>query len=73
MVNRTQALVLGFFVLVWTGLVAIFAAAPEVYEQALRLSPGGDRSAGLAFLVALSTFMVLLGVGVLCAGAGRSG
>ena len=65
MVNRTQALVLGFFVLVWTGLVAIFAAAPEVYEQALRLPPGGDRSAGLAFLVALSAFMPLLGVGVL--------
>ena len=64
MVNRTQALVLGFFVLVWTGLVAIFAAAPEVYEQALRLPPGG-RSAGLAFLVALSAFMALLGVGVL--------
>jgi hypothetical protein len=34
-VNRTQALVRGFFVLVWAGLVAIFAAAPEVYEQAL--------------------------------------
>ena len=65
MVNRTQALVLGFFVLVWTGLVAIFAVAPEVHEQALRLPPGGGRSAGLAFLVALSAFMPLLGVGVL--------
>ena len=65
MVNRTQALVLGFFVPVWTGLVAIFAVAPDVYEQALRLPPGGGRSAGLAFLVALSAFMALLGVGVL--------
>lgn len=65
MVNRIQALVLGFFVLVWGGLVAIFAAAPEVYEQALRLPAGGGRSAGLAFLVALSAFMALLGTGVL--------
>ena len=64
MVNRTQALVLGFFVPVWTGLVAIFAVAPDVYEQALRLPPGGGRSARLAFLVALSAFMALLGVGV---------
>jgi len=26
-INRTQALVLGFFALTWTSLVAIFAAA----------------------------------------------
>jgi hypothetical protein len=30
-INRTQALVLGFFVLVWVSLLAIFAVAPEVY------------------------------------------
>jgi len=29
-INRTQALVLGFFVLVWATLVALFAVAPEV-------------------------------------------
>src|SRR5215204_651588 len=65
-VNRTQALVLGFFVLVWASLVAIFAAAPETYEQALRLpSGGGGRSAGVGFLVAISAFIVLLVIGVI--------
>jgi hypothetical protein len=40
-VNRTQALVLGFFALIWTSLVAIFAAAPEVYYQVPKLSSAG--------------------------------
>ena len=62
--NRTQHLVLGFFVLAWVALIAILAAAPEVYEQLLRL-PGGERKLPtLAFLTALSIFLVLLGVGV---------
>ncbi len=65
MVNRTQALVLSFFALVWTSLVAIFAAAPEAYEQAMRLPSSGGPSAGLALLAGLSAFIVLLGVGVL--------
>ncbi len=65
MVNRTQALVLSFFVLVWMSLIVIFAVAPEVYEQALRLPPGSARSVGLAFLMGLSVFIALLGVGVL--------
>jgi hypothetical protein len=44
----------------WSYLVA----APEVYDQALRL-PGGERKLPtLAFLTALSAFLVLLGVGV---------
>lgn len=63
--NRTQGLVLGFFGLVWVALVVILAAAPEVYDQALRL-PGGDRGqAALAFLAAISCFITLLVVGVL--------
>ena len=37
MVNRTQAVVLGFFVVVVASLVVILAVAPEVYDQALRL------------------------------------
>ena len=36
-INRTQASVLGFFVLAWASLVALFAAAPEVYGSALTL------------------------------------
>jgi hypothetical protein len=62
--NRTQHLVLGFFVLAWVALIAILAAAPEVYEQLLRL-PGSERKLQtLTFLMALSTFLTLLGVGV---------
>ena len=62
--NRTQQLVLGFFVFAWVALIAILARAPEVYEQLLRL-PGSERKVPtLAFLMALSTFLVLLGIGV---------
>ena len=61
-INRTQALVLGFFVLAWTSLVALFVAAPEVYERALGLSSADAR---LLFLVAISTFIALLGMGVI--------
>jgi hypothetical protein len=64
-VNRTQALVLGFFLLLWASLVAILAAAPAVYDQALRLPPGEHRPAELAFLAALSAFIALLAIGVL--------
>jgi hypothetical protein len=64
MVNRTQALVLGFFVLAMTSLLGILAAAPEVYDQALRL-PTGNRAVEIAFLAALLGFITLLGIGVL--------
>jgi hypothetical protein len=37
MVNRTQALVLGFFLMALASLVVILLAAPEVYDQALSL------------------------------------
>jgi hypothetical protein len=63
MVNRTQALVLGFFLLAVTSLLVILAAAPEVYDQALRL-PTGNRAVEIAFLAALISFIALLGVGV---------
>jgi hypothetical protein len=61
-INRTQALVLGFFVVVWVSLVAIFAGAPEVYYRAMKLS---SAAAGLLFLVGISAFIALLVVGVL--------
>ena len=62
MVNRTQGLVLGFFLVVWVSLLVIVVVAPEVYDQALRL-PGG-RGAELTVLAALSAFIGLLAVGV---------
>jgi hypothetical protein len=64
-VNRTQALVLGFFVVVMASLVVIRAAAPAVYDQALRFPPGWPRWAPTAFLLALVVFIGLLTVGVL--------
>ena len=62
MVTRTQALVLGFFLVVWVSLLVILVAAPDVYDQALSL-PGG-RGTELAFLAALSGLIGLLVVGV---------
>jgi hypothetical protein len=63
MVNRTQALVLGFFLVAWVSVLTIRVAAPEVYDQALGL-PGNRRSAEIAFLVGLSCFIGLLVVAV---------
>jgi hypothetical protein len=51
--------------MVLASLVVILAAAPEVYAQALRLPPNGPRWAGIAFLLALTAFLVLLAIGVL--------
>jgi hypothetical protein len=63
-VNRTQTLVLGFFLVVWISLLVILLAAPEVYDQALRL-PADRPGVEIVFLVALSGLIALLGIGVL--------
>jgi hypothetical protein len=63
MVNRTQGLVLGFLALAVTSLLVILVAAPEAYDQALRL-PTGSRVVEIAFLAALLGCIALLGVGV---------
>ena len=65
MVNRTQALVLGFFFVAWLSLAAVLVVAPEVYDQALQLLSGDHRSVGLLFLGTIAAFILLLGVGVL--------
>jgi hypothetical protein len=62
-VNRVQLLVLGFLAVAWASLVAILLAAPEIYDQALKLPAGGRGAAELAFLSALSGFLFLLAVG----------
>jgi hypothetical protein len=64
MVNRTQALVLGFFGVALASLLLILVAAPDVYDQALRL-PDRSRVAEVAFLAVLTGFLGLLTVGVL--------
>ena len=62
--NRTQALVLGFCLAAWLSLIAILLAAPEVFAGALRLQPGGSLAPELAFLVAITALIALLGAGV---------
>jgi hypothetical protein len=64
MANRTQALVLSFFVVALGSLLVILVAAPEVYDQALRLR-SGSTAAEVAFLAVLTAFIGLLTVGVL--------
>ena len=60
--NRTQKLVLGFFTFAWTALVVILVAAPGVYDRVL---PGRDNGPwALAFLAAISVFLLLLSVEV---------
>jgi hypothetical protein len=63
MVNRTQTLVLGFFVVVWVSVLVILVATPEVYDLALRL-PADHRIVELAVLAGLSGFIGLLVVAV---------
>ena len=62
--NRTQGLVLGFFVAAWAALVVILMPAPEIYHQALRLPDSQRGPWALIFLTILSAFLLLLSVGV---------
>ena len=62
-INRTQAIVIGFFLLAWLSLLGILATAPDVLDATLRLPPGDHGPAELAFLLALSAFLTLLAVG----------
>jgi hypothetical protein len=63
--NRTQRLVLGFFAVVWIGLVAILIADPEIYDSTLNMGPRGRGVADVALLIALSSLIAVLVVGVL--------
>jgi hypothetical protein len=64
MLNRTQTLVLGFLVVVLLSVLAIRVAAPEVYDQALRLPPG-QRRWEPSFLAALAALIAVLAIGAL--------
>ena len=64
MINRTQALVLGFSGLAWISLVIIRLAMPEIYDQALKLPSGDNGVATTAFLAAISAFVGVLAWGV---------
>jgi hypothetical protein len=56
-INRSQGLVLGFFVCAVLALVAILAVAPEVYTSVLQVPE-------IAFLAVLIAFIAFLAVGV---------
>jgi hypothetical protein len=62
--NRTQLLVIGFFVSVWIALAAILALAPQAYAQTLRQVGGDNRAIEASFLIALSALIAFLVVGV---------
>ena len=63
MITRSQALVLGFFVMVVGSLVVIRAAAPDVYEQALSFPPSWPRWANAVFPITLAAFLTLVSIG----------
>ncbi|MDQ6876689.1 MAG: hypothetical protein M3082_03120 [Candidatus Dormibacteraeota bacterium] len=65
MVNRTQAVVLGFFLLAWLSLIGIFVVDPEIYRGTLKQLPGYGTSYPLLFLAVISIFISLLSVGVI--------
>ncbi len=56
-------MVLAFLAAAWVAVIAILALAPEVYGQALRLR-SSDHLVEVAFLAALSLFLVILATGV---------
>jgi len=62
--NRTQLLVVGFFLLAWIGLVAILVLSREVYAQALRRVGGATLAIEASFLIALSGLIGILVTGV---------
>ena len=62
--SRTQVMVLAFVVAAWVAVVAILAVAPDVYDQALKLPIADRRPFEVAFLAALSIFLVIVGTGV---------
>jgi hypothetical protein len=63
--NRTQGVVLVFFMLVWVGLLAIVALAPDTFDQTLTQLPfAQSRTVELAFVGTISIFLIILSIGV---------
>jgi hypothetical protein len=72
-VNRTQSLVLGFFAFAWISLVVILLVDTQIYDGAMKLPAGRHPLADLAFLGAISAFILSYPSVFSGAGAGRSG
>lgn len=63
-INRTQGLVLAFFLLAWAAVITILAVAPQAYDQTLRRVPVSLRVAEAIFIVALSALIGVISFGV---------
>ncbi len=63
-INRTQGLVLSFFLLTWAASITIVVVAPHVYDQALMRAPGSLGAAQAMFVVALSALLGVASAGV---------
>jgi hypothetical protein len=64
-INRTQGLVLGFFVVVYASLVVMLTLSAEVRDVVLGRVSGVGAPAIVGFLVALLGFLSVLTIGVL--------
>jgi hypothetical protein len=64
-INRTQGLVLGFFVVAWVAIVVMLAASADVRDVTVRRMPGAGAPAIIAFVLALLVFLTVLAIGVL--------
>lgn len=64
-INRTQLIVVAFFLLAWLALVAILLLSPDVYALATRQAGGNSLAIEAGFLVALTALIAVLVLGVL--------
>jgi hypothetical protein len=64
-INRIQALVLGFFALMWISLALTMVGAPQVYDDTFRRVPTDLSIARAGFLALITALMGLLVIGVL--------
>jgi hypothetical protein len=64
-INRSQALVLAFFVCVVVALIAVLVYAPDVYDSVFGKPGQRSTSLEIAFLVSLIGFIALVGLGVI--------
>ena len=63
-INRTQWLVLAFFLAVWVTVITILAVSPQIYRPGLVRVPGSLRVAEIVFVVALSGLICVISAGV---------
>jgi hypothetical protein len=55
-INRTQGLLLGFFVVAWSALVVMVAVSPAVREVVMGRMPGSGALVVVGFLLGLLAF-----------------